>query len=144
MPASSNFREVIRDAQSSALVGPNVVNKALPYVGGGMVLTAAGTLGGFVVTGRLIEAIYVNPDAPDACVVAVPAEATLLPETPWPAATSDGAEVLTHMIKVQSGHFIPPHPKLVPEISFHPKRPLSRASQQASQAGTRPPESSRL
>ena len=46
MPASSNFREVIRDAQSSALVGPNVVNKALPYVGGGMVLTAAGTLGG--------------------------------------------------------------------------------------------------
>ena len=36
MPASSNFREVIRDAQSSALVGPNVVNKALPYVGGGM------------------------------------------------------------------------------------------------------------
>ena len=46
MPASSNFREVIRDAQSSALVGPNVVNKALPYVGGGMVLTGAGTLGG--------------------------------------------------------------------------------------------------
>merc|ERR1711939_1057504 len=36
----------IRDAQSSALVGPNVVNKALPFVGGGMVLTAAGTLGG--------------------------------------------------------------------------------------------------
>ena len=46
MPASSNFREVIRDAQSSALVGPNVVNKALPYVGGGMVLTAAGVMGG--------------------------------------------------------------------------------------------------
>ena len=45
MPASSNFREVIRDAQSSALVGPNVVSQALPYVGGGMVLTA-GTLGG--------------------------------------------------------------------------------------------------
>ncbi len=46
MPASSNFREAIRDAQSSALVGPNVVNKALPFVGGGMVLTAAGVLGG--------------------------------------------------------------------------------------------------
>ena len=46
MPASSNFREAIREAQSSALVGPNVVNKALPYVGGGMVLTAAGVLGG--------------------------------------------------------------------------------------------------
>ncbi|MCP9888887.1 US12 family protein [Cyanobium sp. ATX 6A2] len=46
MPASSNFQEAIREAQSSALVGPNVVNKALPYVGGGMVLTAAGVLGG--------------------------------------------------------------------------------------------------
>ena len=45
MPASSNFQEAIREAQSSALVGPNVVNKALPYVGGGMVLTAAGVLG---------------------------------------------------------------------------------------------------
>ena len=46
MPASSNFREAIRDAQSSALVGPNVVNRALPYVGGGMVLTSVGLLGG--------------------------------------------------------------------------------------------------
>ncbi|KZR67956.1 Bax inhibitor-1 family protein [Prochlorococcus sp. MIT 1303] len=46
MPASSNFQEAIREAQSSALVGPNVVNKALPYVGGGMVLTAGGVFGG--------------------------------------------------------------------------------------------------
>jgi len=46
MPARSNSQEAIREAQSSALVGPNVVNKALPYVGGGMVLTAAGVLGG--------------------------------------------------------------------------------------------------
>ena len=46
MPASSNFQNAIREAQSSALVGPNVVNKALPYVGGGMVLTALGVLGG--------------------------------------------------------------------------------------------------
>ncbi len=46
MPASSNFQEAIREAQSSALVGPNVVNKALPYVGGGMVLTAGGVIGG--------------------------------------------------------------------------------------------------
>ena len=46
MPASSNFQNAIREAQSSALVGPNVVNKALPYVGGGMVLTAGGVLGG--------------------------------------------------------------------------------------------------
>ena len=46
MPASSNFQAAIREAQSSALVGPNVVNKALPYVGGGMVLTAGGVFGG--------------------------------------------------------------------------------------------------
>ena len=46
MPASSNFQNAIREAQSSALVGPNVVNKALPYVGGGMVLTSLGVLGG--------------------------------------------------------------------------------------------------
>jgi FtsH-binding integral membrane protein len=46
MPASSNFQEAIREAQSGALVGPNVVNKALPYVGGGMVLTAGGVIGG--------------------------------------------------------------------------------------------------
>ena len=46
MPASSNFQQAIREAQSGALVGPNVVNKALPYVGGGMVLTAGGVTGG--------------------------------------------------------------------------------------------------
>ena len=46
MPARSNFQEAIREAQSSALVGPNVVNKALPYVGGGMVLTSIGVIGG--------------------------------------------------------------------------------------------------
>ena len=46
MPASSNFQEAIREAQSSSLVGPNVVNKALPYVGGGMVLTSIGVIGG--------------------------------------------------------------------------------------------------
>ena len=46
MPASSNFQNAIREAQSSALVGPNVVKRALPYVGGGMVLTAGGVLGG--------------------------------------------------------------------------------------------------
>jgi FtsH-binding integral membrane protein len=46
MPASSNFQEAIREAQYGALVGPNVVNKALPYVGGGMVLTAAGVFAG--------------------------------------------------------------------------------------------------
>ena len=37
MPASSNFNQAIREAQTSSIVGPNVVQKALPYVGGGMV-----------------------------------------------------------------------------------------------------------
>ena len=46
MPASSNFNQAIREAQSSAIVGPNVINKALPYVGGGMILTSVGVLGG--------------------------------------------------------------------------------------------------
>jgi len=46
MPASSNFQQAIREAQIGGLVGPNVVNRALPYVGGGMVLTAGGILGG--------------------------------------------------------------------------------------------------
>ena len=39
MPASSNFNQAIREAQTSSIVGPNVVQKALPYVGGGMVLS---------------------------------------------------------------------------------------------------------
>ena len=46
MPASSNFNQAIRDAQTSSIVGPNVVQKALPYVGGGMVLTSLGVLAG--------------------------------------------------------------------------------------------------
>jgi FtsH-binding integral membrane protein len=54
MPASSNFQEAIREAQQGALVGPNVVNKALPYVGGGMVLTAAGVVGGLSMIGSPI------------------------------------------------------------------------------------------
>ena len=33
MPASSNFNQAIREAQTSSIVGPNVVQKALPYVG---------------------------------------------------------------------------------------------------------------
>lgn len=46
MSNSSNFRDAIRDAQNQSLVGPNVIANALPYVGGGLILTAAGTLGG--------------------------------------------------------------------------------------------------
>ncbi|NJM97849.1 MAG: hypothetical protein HC800_12450 [Phormidesmis sp. RL_2_1] len=46
MSNTSNFRQAIRDAQGQALVGPNVIANALPYVGGGLMLTAAGTFGG--------------------------------------------------------------------------------------------------
>jgi uncharacterized protein len=43
---TSNFRDAIREARQSALVGPNVIQNALPFVGGGLVLTAVGTWGG--------------------------------------------------------------------------------------------------
>jgi hypothetical protein len=43
---TSNFREAVREAKNHALVGPNVISNALPFVGGGLVLTAVGTYGG--------------------------------------------------------------------------------------------------
>jgi uncharacterized protein len=46
MSNTSNFRQAFREAQNHALVGPNVIANALPYVGGGLVLTALGTYGG--------------------------------------------------------------------------------------------------
>ncbi|MBL1209569.1 Bax inhibitor-1 family protein [Geminocystis sp. GBBB08] len=46
MTTTSNFRDAIKKAQGQSLVGPNVINKALPYLGGGLVLTAVGTYGG--------------------------------------------------------------------------------------------------
>lgn len=46
MSHTSNFRQAIKDAKSHALVGPNVIANALPFVGGGLVLTALGTYGG--------------------------------------------------------------------------------------------------
>ncbi|HEY9845506.1 MAG TPA: Bax inhibitor-1 family protein [Candidatus Caenarcaniphilales bacterium] len=46
MSNTSNFREAIREARQHALVGPNVITNALPYVGGGLILTAVGTYGG--------------------------------------------------------------------------------------------------
>lgn len=46
MSNTSNFREAIRQAKTHALVGPNVIANALPFVGGGLVLTAVGTYGG--------------------------------------------------------------------------------------------------
>lgn len=46
MSNTSNFRQAIREAQSQSIVGPNVIANALPYVGSGLILTAAGTFGG--------------------------------------------------------------------------------------------------
>ena len=46
MSNTSNFRDAIRDAKTHALVGPNVIANALPFVGGGLILTALGTFGG--------------------------------------------------------------------------------------------------
>lgn len=46
MSNTSNFRQAIREAQGQALVGPNVIANALPFVGAGLVLTALGTYGG--------------------------------------------------------------------------------------------------
>jgi FtsH-binding integral membrane protein len=51
MPASSNFQQAIQEAQYGGLVGPNVVKRALPFVGGGMVLTAVGVMGGLSMIG---------------------------------------------------------------------------------------------
>ena len=46
MTTTSNFREAISKARGHSLVGPNVINKALPFLGGGLVLTAVGVYGG--------------------------------------------------------------------------------------------------
>lgn len=46
MSNTSNFRQAMREAQGHALVGPNVIANALPYLGAGLVLTALGTYGG--------------------------------------------------------------------------------------------------
>ena len=55
MSNTSNFREAIREAKVQGLVGPNVIANALPYVGGGLVLTALGTFGG-------LRVIRTNPE----------------------------------------------------------------------------------
>lgn len=52
MSNTSNFRTAIREARAQALVGPDVISNALPYLGGGLILTALGTYGGI----RIIDA----------------------------------------------------------------------------------------
>ena len=54
MSNTSNFRQALRDVRGQALVGPNVIAKALPYLGGGLILTAIGTYGGLSMVGSPI------------------------------------------------------------------------------------------
>jgi FtsH-binding integral membrane protein len=51
MSNTSNFRQALQEVQGQALVGPNVIAKALPYVGGGLILTAVGVYGGLGMIG---------------------------------------------------------------------------------------------
>ncbi len=46
MSNSSNFRQAMSEVRGKALIGPDVIANALPYLGGGLVLTAVGTYGG--------------------------------------------------------------------------------------------------
>ena len=46
MSNTSNFRQAMREVKGQALVGPNVIANALPYLGGGLILTAVGAYGG--------------------------------------------------------------------------------------------------
>ncbi len=46
MANSSNFRDAMREVKGNSLVGPNVIPKALPFLGGGLALTALGVYGG--------------------------------------------------------------------------------------------------
>ncbi|MEB3311638.1 MAG: Bax inhibitor-1 family protein [Snowella sp.] len=46
MSNTSNFRQAMQEARGQALIGPNVIPRALPYLGAGLVLTAVGTYGG--------------------------------------------------------------------------------------------------
>ncbi|KRH97553.1 hypothetical protein GSN00_06130 [Cylindrospermopsis raciborskii CHAB3438] len=58
MSNTSNFRQAFREAQNRSLVGSNVIAKALPYVGGGLVLTAVGTYGGLGIINSYPELFF--------------------------------------------------------------------------------------
>ena len=51
MSNTSNFRKAIREAKTQTIIGPNVISNALPYVGGGLILTAVGIYGGLGMMG---------------------------------------------------------------------------------------------
>lgn len=51
MSNTSNFRQALQEVRGQVLIGPNVIARALPYVGGGLILTAVGTYGGLGMVG---------------------------------------------------------------------------------------------
>ncbi|NJL53145.1 MAG: hypothetical protein HC930_14850 [Hydrococcus sp. SU_1_0] len=54
MSNTSNFKKAMQEVQGQSVLGPNVITNALPYLGGGLVLTALGTYGGLgVIASRL-------------------------------------------------------------------------------------------
>ena len=55
---TSNFREAIQKAKGQSLIGPNVIKNALPFVGGGLVLTALGSFGGLSVMASQPQSIF--------------------------------------------------------------------------------------
>ncbi len=46
MSNTSDFRQAMHKVRGQAIIGPNVIANALPYLGGGLILTAIGTYGG--------------------------------------------------------------------------------------------------
>ncbi len=52
MSNTSNFRRAIHNAKSQAIIGPNVIANALPWLGGGLIITAIGTFAGLQVIGN--------------------------------------------------------------------------------------------
>ena len=46
MSNTSNFRKAMKEVKGQSVLGPNVITNALPYLGGGLILTALGTYGG--------------------------------------------------------------------------------------------------
>ncbi|MBV8887681.1 MAG: US12 family protein [Chroococcidiopsidaceae cyanobacterium CP_BM_RX_35] len=58
MSSTTNIHDAFRGAKSRSIVGPNVIANALPYVGGGLVLTALGIYGGLRVIGTNPEVFF--------------------------------------------------------------------------------------
>lgn len=58
MSNTANFRQAILKSRGQAVIGPNVIANALPFLGGGLVLTAAGTYGGLGVISNFPQLFF--------------------------------------------------------------------------------------